>query len=98
MKEITMQLLKECANNLLFEMKEEEYETLLKEFKIVQEQFMHIGQIDGIKEAEPMTFPFEIEEVELREDEVKESLSKEDALKNAKDVFANQIRLPKVVG
>ena len=97
MKEITLELLKNCASNLMFEMKEEEYETLLKEFQIVQEQFAHIGHIKGINEVEPMTFPFMVEGVSLREDEVKPSLSKEEALKNAKDTFADQIRLPKVV-
>ncbi len=97
MKEVTLELIKNCANNLMFEMKEEEYETLLQEFKIVQDQFAHIGKIQGIQDVEPMTFPFPIDGVTLRKDEVKPSLSKEEALKNAKDVFGDQIRLPKVV-
>ncbi len=32
MIKITLELLKNCANNLMFDMKEEEYETLDKEF------------------------------------------------------------------
>lgn len=97
MKEITLQLLKDCASNLMFEMKEEEYETLFNEFQIVQEQFAHIGKIKGINEVEPMTFPFMVEGVSLREDEVKEGLTQKEALSNVKDQYASQVRLPKVV-
>lgn len=98
MKEINETLLKECAHNLMFDMKEEEYQTLLNEFHIVQEQLSMIGEIDGLDQEEPMTFPFDCAISYLREDEEKENLTREEALKNAKDVFAGQIKLPKVVG
>ncbi len=97
MKEINKALLKECANNLMFDMKEEEYQTLLKEFDIVQTQLSKIGEIEGLNEEEPMTFPFDCAISYLREDVEGKELTKEEALKNAKDVFAGQIRLPKVV-
>ncbi len=98
MKEITKELLKECANNLMFDMNEKEYDTLLDEFAIVKAQFALIGKIEGLNEVEPMTFPFDVSISYLREDTPKEVLSQEEVLKNAKDVFAKQIRLPKVVG
>ena len=98
MKEINETLLKECAHNLLFDMKEEEYQTLLEEFKIVQSQLAMIGNIEGLNDEEPMTFPFDCSITYLRDDVEGELLTKEEALKNAKDVFAGQIRLPKVVG
>lgn len=97
MKEINETLLKECANNLMFDMKEEEYQTLLKEFEVVQTQLSKIGEIEGLNEEEPMTFPFDCSTSYLREDIEGKELTKEEALQNAKDVFAGQIRLPKVV-
>lgn len=97
MKEISEELLKECAHNLMFDMKEQEYQTLLKEFQIVTSQFEMIGRIKGLNDVEPMTFPFDCTITYLREDEEKNDLTQQEALKNAKDVFANQIRLPKVV-
>lgn len=97
MKEINKDLLKECAHNLMFDMNEEEYDTLLEEFKIVTSQLEMIGKIEGLDNEEPMTFPFDCSIDYLREDEVNSTISKEDALKNAKDTFQGQIRLPKVV-
>ena len=57
-----------------------------------------IDKIEGISNVEPMTFPFDVSIDYLREDEAKTPLSKEDALKNAKNVKDGQIKLPKVVG
>ncbi len=97
MKEISKELLKQCANNLMFDMNNEEYDTLLEEFKIVTSQLEMIGNIKGLDKEEPMTFPFDCSISYLREDEVTASLSTNEALKNAKDTFLDQIRLPKVV-
>lgn len=98
MKEINETLLKECAHSLMFDMKDEEYQTLLGEFNIVQSQLAMIGEIEGLDDEEPMTFPFDCAVTFLREDEPGEHLTRDEALKNAKDVFAGQIKLPKVVG
>lgn len=98
MKEINEKLLKECANSLMFDMKEEEYQTLLGEFQIVQSQLSMIGEIDGLNDEGPMTFPFDCTITYLRDDVAEETITREEALKNAKEVFADQIRLPKVVG
>jgi Asp-tRNA(Asn)/Glu-tRNA(Gln) amidotransferase C subunit len=58
MKEINKQVLKDAAKRLLFDMSEEEYDTLLKEFDVITKQMDLIGQIEGIDNHEPMTFPF----------------------------------------
>ena len=98
MIKITLELLKNCANNLMFDMKEEEYETLLNEFGTLIEQMKLIDNIDGLSSLEPMTFPFDCTTSYLREDEESEPmLPLNEVLKNAKDVTANQIKLPKVV-
>ena len=65
---ITKEKLKSYANKLMFDMKDEEYETLLKEFHVVLKQMELIGNIKDIETVEPMTFPFELDEVELRND------------------------------
>ena len=57
-----------------------------------------LDEIEGVNDISPMTFPFDVSIDYLREDEAKTPLSKEDALKNAKNVKDGQIKLPKVVG
>ena len=98
MKKINKETLKIAANKLMFDMSEQEYEILLKEFEVLESQMNLIAEIEGIDEAEPMTFPFEVTTSFLREDEPATPLIRDEALKNAKDVVDGQIRLPKVVG
>lgn len=94
---ITKEKLKEYAGKLMFDMKEEEYDTLVKEFDVILKQMDLIGEIEGIEQVEPMTFPYEIGHAHFRKDEVKDTLETVDALKNASDVENNQARVPKVV-
>jgi len=98
MKPVSKEILETTAEKLMFKMSEEQYQTLLSEFEVIQKQMAFIGEIPGVDEAEPMTFPFNVENTFLREDVAKANLTREEALKNAKDVVEGQIRLPKVVG
>lgn len=98
MKKVTLEVLKESAHKLLFDMSDAEYKTLLEEFNVITEQMEIISTIKGVDQLEPMTFPFECSTSYLREDVPSIPLSQEDALKNAHDVVGGQIRLPKVVG
>ena len=97
MKAVDKDVLKDAANRLLFDMKDEEYDTLLDEFVTIQDQLQLIGKIEGVDEEVPMTFPFEVTIDFLREDEAITPLDKEDVLKNAGSVKEGQIKLPKVV-
>lgn len=97
MKPVNKESLKEISRRLMFEMKDEEYKTLLFEFDIILKQMDLISEIEGVDDAEPMTFPFDVKNNFLREDEVEETISKSDALKNSKTVVDGQISLPKVV-
>lgn len=94
---IEKEKLKDYASKLMFDMKDSEYETLQQEFEVILKQMDLIGKIKDIAEVEPMTFPFSINDVKWRKDEVKDTLSIEDLMKNAKDTDRNQIRVPKVV-
>ena len=94
---ITKNLLKDYANKLMFDMDEKEYETLEKEFEVILKQMDLIGEIKEIEGLEPMTFPFELDEVELRSDEKVRTISTEEALSNADSKKGDEIKVPKVV-
>lgn len=97
MKPVSKEILKTAASKMMFEMDDNQYDQLIKELNIFLKQVDLIGDIPHIDEVTPMTFPFEVTNSYLREDEVEEPLSQEEALKNASDVKDGQIRLPKVV-
>ncbi len=98
MKTVNKEVLKDAANRLYFDMTDDQYETLLKEFDAIQKEFNLMGEIDGVDEAKPMTFPFDVTVTYLRDDVPEKPLAKEDVLKNAGNVKDGQIKLPKVVG
>lgn len=98
MKKVNKDVLKEAANKLMFDMSDEQYDTLLEEFDIITKQMVLISEIPGVDDVDPMTFPFDVATTFLREDVPAEPLPREEALKNAKDVVDGQVRLPKVVG
>lgn len=100
MKEVNKEVLKDCANRLLFDMKDEEYDTLLEEFDVILSQLKLMDDIEGIDNISPMSFPYEDTTFSiLRDDcEGEEILTKEEMLRNAKEVKDGQIKLPKVVG
>lgn len=98
MKKVNKEILKEYANKLMFDMSEQQYETLLHEFSDIQSEMEYIGHIPNIDDVEPMTFPFEVTNDFLREDVAETPLDRDVSLKNASDVVDGQIRLPKVVG
>ena len=94
---VTKELLKDYANKLMFDMDDNEYETLLKEFDVILKQMDLIGEIKEIEGLEPMTFPFELDAVELRCDEKTRTITTTDALANADSKKGNEIKVPKVV-
>ena len=98
MEKINKEVLKKVANNLMFDMTDEEYDTLLNEFDVLVQQFELMSSIEGLEDVEPMSFPFDVTTDYLREDVPMEPIKREDALASAKDVVEGQIRLPKVVG
>jgi len=85
------------ANKLMFTMEDSEYDTLLDEFDAMIKQMDLIGKIEGIENVEPMVYPFELNDVCLREDEVSEELEIDEILTNSGSTLYNQVKLPKVV-
>ena len=88
--------LKDYAHKLMFDMNDFEYETLLKEFDVVLKQMDIISKFDNIDNIEPIVLPFPIE-VKLRSDDLIEVLTREDVLKNAKEIENDQVKVPRVV-
>ena len=95
---VTKEKLKDYAARLMFDMDDAGYERTLEEFETVEKHMALINEIEGIDCVEPMTFPYVIYHATLREDEAKECLTNEEVLANSKDVKANQVKVPKVVG
>ena len=89
--------LKEYAEKLMFRLEEEQYDTLLREFDVILEQMKLIEDIKEIDGIEPMTFPFELDNVRPREDEKIETIDTEMALSNAKEKIGTEVKVPKVV-
>jgi len=105
---IEKEKLKYYANKLMFDMTENEYETLQKEFEVILKQMNLIGKIPNINKVIPMTFPFKNEDVNLRDDEIGDYLTVGEVLigdyltvgevlENAKHQIDDQVKVPKVV-
>lgn len=95
---IEKEKLKKYANLLMFDMNDEEYDTLQKEFSTILKHMDLIGEIPNISEVKPMTFPFVNDDVNLREDEVGDYLTTGEVLANSHHQANDQIKVPKVVG
>ncbi len=89
--------LKEYAQKLMFDMDEVEYETLQKEFDVILRQMDIIDKIPNLHETKPMTFPFLLDDRNLRRDEVGDFLTVGEVLANAKHQLNDQVKVPKVV-
>ena len=94
---IEKEKLRKYAKLLMFDMKEEEYETLQEEFEIILKQMDLIEQIPNIKDVKPMTFPFINTDASLREDEVKDYLTTGEVLANTKHREYGYFKIGKVV-
>ena len=71
---------------------------VLDEFEIIDRNIDLINKIPGLSEVEPMTHCLDDFEYELREDEVEESITLDEFLKNCDDYIDAEVKVPKVVG
>ncbi|MBE6154185.1 MAG: Asp-tRNA(Asn)/Glu-tRNA(Gln) amidotransferase subunit GatC [Firmicutes bacterium] len=97
MGKFTKEMVDDLADKLLIGLTEEENKMVLDEFEIIDKTIDMINEIDGIKNIEPMTHALDDFEFVLREDIAKESISVEDALRNAGATEGREIEVPKVV-
>lgn len=96
MEKFSNEYFHKLANDLKFDLSDEEIEELKKDFVEVEKQVSLFEKIDT-EGVEPMVYPFEAPTTFLREDEVADVISQEDALKNVKDARMGHVHVPKVV-
>ena len=96
MKTVDKDLIKKCANSLMFDMKEEEFDSVLNEFGIILKQMELINAKNDLKNFEPMNFPFEIN-TSFKEDFEIQTINKEDLLKTSKSTENGMIKIPSVI-
>ena len=94
---ISIEKLKELAHKLKFDMKEEQYLTLQQEFEVILKQMELLGEIENVDNLDPLVFPFMVETLGMRDDDISEVIATEDVLRNASDVADNMIKINKVV-
>lgn len=90
------EMLLEVAKKSMFNIDESEMDALINEYDV----FMHhVEVLEGIDttNVEPLNYPYDIETTFLREDVPTNMIDTVDALRNAKSVLENQIKVPKVV-
>ena len=93
----TKEIVDDLADKLLIGLTDEENHMVLDEFAYIDQNIDLINEIPDIKDVEPMTHCLDDFVCELREDEVEESISIDDALKNCDDYIDTEIKVPKVV-
>ena len=90
-------MLKQLGKKTMFNIRDDEMEALVNEYNVFMSYVKALEEVDT-ENVEPLAFPYVIETTFLRDDETSHVISREDALKNAKSVHENQIKVPKVVG
>jgi aspartyl-tRNA(Asn)/glutamyl-tRNA(Gln) amidotransferase subunit C len=87
---------KQLAHQLMFDLSDEEAQNIVDEFDVLQKQLQLLDAVntDGVEE---MVYPFEDETTFIREDEVSNVISQEEALSNVDKKIEGHFVLPKVV-
>ena len=99
MSNFTKEKIDKYANDLLIGLTEEERDMIQKEFDDIEASMELINKIEGIKDVEPQSYPFDMEMEDLRSDEVEgEVIPIETLLRNAGSVEGREVEVPKVVG
>ena len=98
MSTFTKEMVEEYADKLLIGLTEEESDMVLSEFDTIDKNIDIINTIPNIEQVEPMSFCLDDFEVDLREDEIEESIKIEELLQNCDEVNDREIEVTKVVG
>ena len=98
MSKFTKDMINNYAEKLLIGLTNEENELVLKEFNIIEENMEMITKIKGLDSIEPMTHTLDDFSYDLLPDEIENSISIENALKNCDVTEDREIKVPKVVG
>lgn len=87
---------KSLAHNLMFDLSDEEADSIVKEFGTLESQ-MHLLDAVNTEGVEEMIYPFEEATTFLREDVVSNVITQEEAMSNVTKKIEGHFVLPKVV-
>lgn len=96
--EFTQATVDKLADLLLIGLTEEENKMVFEEFEVIDANINKINEIEGIKNAKPMTHALDDFVCTLREDNAEESIPVESLLANCDDEDDGCVSVPKVVG
>ncbi|QHX36140.1 aspartyl/glutamyl-tRNA amidotransferase subunit C [Spiroplasma sp. TIUS-1] len=95
--ELNKKLVIEIANDIRISLDDKEINEIVKSEIEIRAKMEKIVKFEIKGDVEPLSFPFEIENTYLRDDKEISTLSRDDGLKNAKQVIDNYVILPRVV-
>lgn len=98
MEKFSSKTVEELADKLLIGLSQEENEMVLVEFDAIDKNLNLINDIPNIESVIPMTHCLDNFIYELREDEVDDEITLEEALQNCDDYIDSEVKVPKVVG
>ncbi len=93
---VTKQEVEKIAELARLEFNESEIEHLTKDMNQILHHMDKLNELDT-SNVEPLSHPIEVKNV-FREDELKDSIKREDALRNAPDKDEEFFKVPKVIG
>ncbi|MFA4924194.1 MAG: Asp-tRNA(Asn)/Glu-tRNA(Gln) amidotransferase subunit GatC [Ignavibacteriaceae bacterium] len=93
---VTKQEVEKIAELARLEFNEKEIEHLTKELNQILHHMDKLNELDT-SNVEPLSHPVEVKNV-FRADELKASIKREDALRNAPDKDEEFFKVPKVIG
>lgn len=97
MTKFSKEMIISYAGKLLIGLTDEETETLLNEFDVIEKNMDLINKIDNISEVDVMNYPF-IMDMSPRDGKEIVNDNVDDLLKNCDKVSDTEIEVPKVVG
>jgi aspartyl/glutamyl-tRNA(Asn/Gln) amidotransferase C subunit len=99
MSNFTKEMIDNYADKLLIGLTEDERTMIQEEFDDIEKNMELINKIEGIKDVEPLGYPYESTIDDLRsDDEVDEEIPIDVLLRNAGKVDGREVEVPKVVG
>lgn len=99
MSSFSKEQINKYADNLLIGLTDEETNMIQKEFDNIEKNMDLINEIPDIKEVKPLSYPFEMEINDLRDDNIEcEEIDINTLLQNCDRTEGREVEVPKVVG
>lgn len=94
--EVILKFLHQLAEDLFFQLSDQECKNLLLEFDAIESQMDVVRKIDT-KDVHPLDFPFAVKRDYLRSDIIEPSLTTQEVLSSAGQVKDNYVVINKVI-